>query len=464
MGKTKTLAKNTAIIGLGTLSTKILTFLLLPLYTNILNPDDYGLIDVLMTMSSLIIPFVTLEMNSGVFRFLIGFEDGENYSYKKIVSTGVAIETMGLIITLLISLVVNLFFNIPHFMAIVVYIVSLSASKLILDLTRGFSDIVAYSIANLIITLFSLCLNIVFILVFKWGAVSILIATAIGNFSGSVFLFFKERLYKYIGKCQINKDIGKKMLKYTLPLILNTVSWWIVSAADRIIILGCIGATANGIYAAAHKIPSIYTTLFAVFCLAWTESVARNESDKIFVKRTVEISVKIMIYMLLGIISCSSLFFNILIGDEYSSCYWHILILLIAIFFSSLSSLYGGIFSGKMDSKTIAYTTIIGAVINIIVNLGLVNYIGLYAASISTTISYIVIGLIRNKQVKKWYKIKLFSMKDIIFIPLGVLCIVGYYFHSNIINIITIITIIICFVLFNRNILNIIFIKTKNRK
>ena len=464
MGKTKTLVKNTAIIGLGTLSTKILTFLLLPLYTNILNPDDYGLIDVLMTMSSLIIPFITLEMNSGVFRFLIFFEDKEYYSYKKIVSTGVAIETMGLIITLLISLVANLFFTIPHFMAIIVYIVSLSASKLILDSTRGFSDIVAYSIANLIITLFSLCLNIVFILVFKWGAVSILIATAIGNFLGSVFLFFKEKLYKYIEKCQINKDVGRKMLKYTLPLILNTVSWWIVSAADRIIILGCIGTTANGIYAAAHKIPSIYTTLFAVFCLAWTESVARNESDKIFVKRTVKISVNIMIYMLFGIISCSSLFFNILIGDEYSGCYWHILILLIAIFFSSLSSLYGGIFSGKMDSKTIAYTTIIGAVINIIVNLGLINYIGLYAASISTTISYIVISLIRNKQVKKWYKIKLFSMKDIIFIPLGVLCAVGYYFHSNIINIITIIIIMICFIIFNRDIVNIIFIKIKNRK
>lgn len=463
MGKTKTLVKNTAIIGLGTLSTKALTFLLLPLYTNVLNPDNYGLIDVLMTISSLIVPFAALEMNSGVFRFLIGFEGKKNYSHEKIVSTGVAIEIIGLIIVLLISLIANLFFTIPHFIAVAVYIVSLAVSKFTLDSTRGIGDIVAYSVANLIITLFSLCLNVIFILAFKWGAVSILIATAIGNFSGSIFLLFKKKLYRYIRKRAIDKDAGKEMLRYTLPLISNTVSWWIVSASDRIIILGFIGATANGIYAAAHKIPGIYTTLFAVFCLAWTESVARNESDNAFVEKTVKISVNVMVYMLFGIIACSSLFFNALIGNEYSSCYWHILILLIATFFSSLSSLYGGIFSGKMDSKVIAYTTIIGAVINIIVNLGLINYIGLYAASISTTVSYIIISFIRGNQVKKWYKIKLFSMKDFVFIPLGTLCIAGYYFHNNIINVIVVVSIIICFILFNRDIVNVVFGKIKNR-
>lgn len=452
MSKTSKLVKNTAIIALGTLSTKALTFFLLPLYTNALNPEDYGLIDVLMTMSSLIIPFATLEINSGVFRFLIGNEKRINYSHKEVMSTGIVIELFGLSITLLLSSIVNWFYAIPHYKALTFYILSLAVLKLSLDTTRGLGDMLSYSVANFFITFISLVLNVVFILVCKWGAVSILIALATGNFLGIFFLFFKERIYKYVDCKAVSRMVGKDILRYTFPLIPNTISWWVVSASDRVIILEFLGATANGIYAAAHKIPGIYTTLFTVFNTAWVESVARNASDHTFVENTVKTSVNIMIYMLLGIMSCTNLFFNLLIGKKYSGSYWHIFILLIAIFFSSLSSLYGGIISGKMDSKTIAYTTLIGAVINILVNLGGIKQIGLYAASISTTVSYVVISIIRAKCVGKWYQIKLFNAKDLVLLPLGCLCILGYYFHSGILSVIAIVAIVICFAAVNKNI------------
>lgn len=452
MSKTSTLVKNTAIIGIGTISTKALTFLLLPLYTYVLAPEDYGLIDVLMTMSSLIIPFITLEMSSGVFRFLIGSEERKNYSLEEVVTTGATVAGIGFIVSLMLSLVINFFYTIPYYFAVVLYIFSLSVSNLTTNITRGFGDNVSYSVASFIITLVTLVLNIVLILVFKWGAIAILIATAIGNFSGSIFLLYKEKIYKYITKHMINLNAGKEMLRYTLPLIPNSISWWVASASDRIIVLWFLGTAANGIYAAAHKIPGIYATLFSIFSLAWTESVARNASDNYFVENTVKKCTNVMVYMLFGIISCTSLFFNILIGSNYSSSYWHIFILLIAIFFSSLSSIYGGIFGGKMDSKTVAYTTFIGAIINILVNLCFVNFIGLYAASMSTAISYVFISLIRGKKVKKWYNIKLFSLKDIYFLPLGVLCAIGYYFHNNIINIASILFIIICFAYFNKEI------------
>lgn len=461
MGKTSNLLKNTAIIGLGTFSTKALTFLLLPLYTNALNPDDFGLVDVLMTMSSLIIPFVALEMNSGVFRFLIGSEDGRKYSNDEVISTGIAIEFIGLIVAVILAYIANHIYSIPHFNAVVVYIFSLAISKLTLDTTRGFGDNVGYSISNIIITLISLVLNVVLILSFRCGAVAILVASSIGNFSGALFLFFKERMYQYINRDKISITAGREMLRYTLPLIPNTVSWWVASASDRLIILGFLGATANGVYAAAHKIPGVYTTLFTVFSLAWTEAVARNSSDNQFVESTVKTSINVMIYMLLGIISCSSLFFNVLIGKEYAESYWHILILLIAIFFSSISSLYGGIFSGKMDSKTVAYTTIVGAAVNIIFHIGMVRIIGLYAASISTTVSYVVIALIRGRQVRKWYSIKLFSKSDCILIPISCVAVLGFCLRNLMINIASIALICTGFIFNNKSIVKSAFIRIR---
>ena len=434
MGKTADLAKNTAIIGLGTLSTKALTFLLLPLYTNILNPNEYGLVDVLITMSTLLIPFITFEINSGVFRFLIETKKGRNYSKEEIITTGMLVELIGLSLAFILPAILSYLIVIPNHIVLSFYIISLIFSKFTLDTIRGLGNTPAYSISIFIITLVTLGLNILLIVVFNWEAIAILIASSIGNFFGVIYLISKGKLYRYIKINDINLHIGKEMLRYTFPLVPNTVSWWISSASDRLIILGYLGTTANGIYAAANRIPGIYTTLFSVFCLAWTEAVARNSSDRPFVEDTIKFSVNIMIYMLLWIIIGSSLLFDLLIGSNYTDSYWHIFILLIAIFFSSLSSLYGGVSSANMDSKSVAYSTVIGAIINITINIFTMKYIGLYAASLSTAISYMAISYMRESVVKRWYKIVLFDMKDIWLVPISLCVVMGYYLHNNAFN------------------------------
>ncbi len=457
MNKQKQLVKNTAILGIGILSTKVLTFLLLPLYTKVLEPNDYGLVDFLISICTLVIPFATFEINTGIFRFLIERDSSSKNDKAEIISSGMIIQGIGLSLVLLVSLIVNFFYPIPNYPWVGLYVFSLAIAKFMSDTARGFGNNTIYSVANFLNTLVSLSLNLLLILVFRLGAVSILIASALGNIIGSVVIFLKLQIFTFFNIASYNPTISKRMLKYTLPLMPNTLSWWVVSESDRIIVMTFIGAAANGIYAAAHKIPGIYTTLFSVFCLAWTESVARNAEDSEFVCKTFKESVNIMLYMLLGIIACSSLFFSIIIGEKYQDSYWHILILLIAIFFSSISSMHGGIFSGKMDSKTVAVTTIIGAVINITIHLLLVKFINLYAASISTTISYMIISLIRGHQVKKWYPLKLFDSKDLYFIPLSLFVLIGFTIKSTILNTISIILIILCFYVFNRSLASSIF-------
>ena len=71
MSREKKLVKNAAILAIGQLSSKVFTFLLLPIYTSLLAPDDFGTIDVLQTVISLALYFVTLQIENAVFRFVI---------------------------------------------------------------------------------------------------------------------------------------------------------------------------------------------------------------------------------------------------------------------------------------------------------------------------------------------------------------------------------------------------------
>ena len=73
----KELFKNTGIIAIGQMSTKLVNFFLLPLYTALLTTEEYGTVDLLITYSTVLTIIVGLQMNLAVFRYLVTNRDDE---------------------------------------------------------------------------------------------------------------------------------------------------------------------------------------------------------------------------------------------------------------------------------------------------------------------------------------------------------------------------------------------------
>ena len=395
--------KNTGILAIGQIGSKVFTFLLLPLYTSRLTPDDYGGIDVIQTITSLSLYFVTLQLECALFRYLVDTRESKEESARYITSAVQTIFISNIFSTILFSLI-SLFIHLDYLILLILGIWSQSFFFAFSNVARGFGKNKDYSIASFIVTITSLIINLLFILVFNLGGKSILYALVISNMAGAIYLFIVEKLWVYLRRSYFSNEILKEMLAYSLPLIPNAISWWVANASDRLLILAYIGTVGNGIYAAANKIPTIYTTLFSVFNLAWAESVSLSMKDNdrdMYIKTTYDSSIKFFSVINLGIICSMSLFFEFLIGEEYRESYFHIYILLIAIFFNSLCSLLGGILTGYKETKIIGLSTVIGGITNLIINFVLIKQIGLYAASISTLVSYIAIWLVRLKRVNK---------------------------------------------------------------
>ncbi len=453
MSKGKDLAKNTAIVSIGKICTQLITFLLLPVYTAVLSNEEYGVVDLLNTLTSLLLPIVTLQIEQGIFRYLIDCREN-NEKQIKLITTIIRFMIIQSIACIVIFLCVSPFIHNEYKYFLMANLLMGIFSSLLLQICRGLGDNATYAIGSFITGAFTVVLNVIFIVAFRWGAYGMLGATAISNFICAVYIFLKRKIYKYIKPKQFDKTILKEIIKYSVPLIPNMISWWIVSASDRTIISAVIGIAQNGIYSAANKFSGVFTTLYSVFNLTWTESASINinsEDRDEFFSKILDFVIRFFGCLCLETIAVMPFVFNILINEKFAEAYYQIPILILGSVFNILVSFVGSIYVAKKLTKEIAKTSIISAVINILVNIALIKSIGLYAASISTVIAYALMFIYRWIDVKKYVK---FNVNKILMFALTIMygiTIFTYYLKNTMISVVVLVIVVVFAIITNLN-------------
>ena len=408
MNQKKQLMKNTIIIAIGKLSTQIISYLLLPLYTSQLDPSEYGNYDFICTLSIFLCPIITLLMEESMFRYLIDADS--KVQRKKIITQTIIYTFFGTVLFTIIAALIMGFgtdYTPMYITAIITFVISNILIGLSNALSRGLGKIKLYSVSNFILGISTIILNIVFILSLNAGAEGLLWANTIANAFTAIVILGILKLPKYIGK--IDKPLMKDMIKYSIPLVPNSISWSIINMSDRIILTQMVSSAANGIYAMANKFPNIINVLYGYFYTAWKESAAKivKEDNKNQYYNSIYHDAKRFLYAVtICLIAVMPFAFPIFINEAYNEAYVYIPIVMIATYYSNLSRFYGGIFSAYKDTKIMGTTTIVAAVINLVIDLLLVNTLKIYAACCSTLIANLIVYFYRKKKLKKYLKLK----------------------------------------------------------
>ena len=443
MNKKKELAKNTIIIFLGKVCTQLISFFLLPLYTGYLTTKQYGVVDLIQTYVRLLVPLLTIELEMGVFRFLIDTR-GKDKDTKEVMSNNFTILFGSLFLFSILYIIVTSIWHIDYRWLILFDIFICTITGNLLQVARGFGKTLDYSIACIITGAMNVLLNILLIVFGGLRVTGMVLSMAIANGLGALYLFIKLKLYRYFNKKLIDKNLIKSMIKYSAPLVPNSLSWWIVSVSDRSIISVVLGAASNGIYAISNKFPTLLSSVFAIFNMSWCESATlhiNSEDRDEFFSDVCNTVVKLFTSLGVGMIACMPFVFPILINSSYNEAFIYIPILAIGVVFNVGVSLYSSIYIAKKMTKQVAATSVMGAIINIVVNVLLIKFIGLWAACISTMISYFVMMIYRHFDLKKYIKIKYEKGIFIKTILIFAFAIVLYYQKNMILNIINLVVV-----------------------
>lgn len=407
------LIKNTGLLFVSNFASKILVFLLVPFYTSVLTTVEYGTYDLLYTTVQLITPIMTLNIVDAVIRFSI---DSERENQKNVFTVGVKYFVISTFLILILSIVFTFTnalgsFSNYNFQFFWIFI-AFSLNNFICQFTRGIEDVKGVAISGIIGTVAMIVLNVALLLWFKLGLVGYFYAMTSSLLFPALFLIYRDKMWEYFDLEYLTLNVGqceKEMLNYCLPLIFINLSWYINNVSDRYVVTYMCGLEENGIYSVSYKIPAILNAVQVVFIQAWQLSAVREYSSKDgepFYRKTYQGTQLIMTMLCSGLILITKPLSRCLFANEFFSAWQYVPVLLIYIVFNTLSGVLGGVFSATKDSSLLAWTGIIGSLINIVLNVILVYKIGTMGAAIATVLSSIAIWYMRFKASKKYMELK----------------------------------------------------------
>jgi len=422
--------KKLVIYFFGNIGTKLISLIMVPLYTSYISPADFGYFDYWLTIINLLIIVISLQLYEGTYTNLLkiknGNEDNKEVLQNKEVSSIMSIMILQIFLALIIIGICFILEFKFACLSFVIVILNIIFSTLNNGIARGYEENKLMAISGFISALFILTSTLILVKYPELLGIEKVIGLFLGQIIGLsiaiIFLLIILLKKKIINKdsfrinFSLNNAHYKKLLIFSLPLVPNTISWWIMNVSDRFLIIEFLSSAHNGIYAIANKLPALIFMVNAIYNLAWQDEAiktAKNEAANIVYKKQLMIYVYLQYSFLILFTIFLPLFSPLIIKNDFSEANIYIPLLTLAAVFSGISSFYGTFYFSTGKTKGAFYTSLWGALLNIILNVSLIKYLGLFAPVIGTIAAFLLMLILRGISFQRILSVK-FPYKTII--------------------------------------------------
>lgn len=403
--KYKNLIKDTAIFALGSIGSKFITFFLVPLYTNCLTQEQYGIADLVFTVAQLLMPVISLTIYDAVIRFGLEYKDHP----ESVALNGIIIWGCGSLVSLCLLPLSSLYTSIaPWKWYLFLYVVMDSLLAIELNYLKAKGKNMVYTVICITQTLCVALMNILCLVILKIGIPGYLLSTVSAISLAALLAAIFGGVLKDLRVARFDRELLRRMVKYSAPLIFNNLAWWIIQSSNRIMIEAMLGGAVLGLFTVAVRIPSLVNVAVSVFQQAWgISSVLEMDStnDSEFYADVFKMYTLLVCVACLGLNTIIKPFMHLYVAKEYFEAWRYVPLLVGSAAFSAIAAYFGSLYGALKKSMNNMISTILSAAVNLLVNLLLINYIGIWGAIIGTVLAYAFLAIYRMVDVKRFVEL-----------------------------------------------------------
>lgn len=414
MSDIKRLAKHSTIYTIGNLLTKMVGFIMLPLYTHYLTPADYGTLEIVMLAFPLIAVFMGMGMSQATIRYYYDSEDSRvrRQVVGTALNTSIVFSLLGCVFLFLISEQLSeILFNSKNFKFAISLAVIALFFELSMEVPLSYIRVKEYSIlyvsASLARLVIAVALNVYFLVYLDMSYEGILYSNIITSFLEFIVLYSITVKYCAFSFCFTKL---KEMAVYGFPLIFAGLGMIILNLVDRYFLTLQTNLETVGLYAVSLKFSTLISIGFIIpFWRGYGPfrfSIMNNDDAKHIYADVFKYFMIVVIWIGLGISLLSRELIMLMTSEEYWSAYENVGFLVLgSVFYGTYYLTQTGIYIHK-KTKYIAYLINFTALIKIIMSWYLIEYLQAQGAAISVVLSFAILTLLTYFISQKMYFIK----------------------------------------------------------
>lgn len=399
------LIKNTTIYALGDIIPRLIGFISLPILTTYLTPSDYGIVNYVNTLNTFLLALGFLSVNTYFLVFYYRCKTSEEQK-KLLGNLSSFIILLNTVIVIILLFFGKYFFNalgsnIDFYPYIVIAIFTNFFnlfSILPAALFRVLEKPMPLTILNILRGLIAFVLTLVLVISFDYTALGVLYANLIVNFIFAIIFLYMIR-HHIIWNLHFKQL--KKVLTFTLPLVPGSIAYYLTTISDRILIDKYLSLNDLGIYSVAATLALILNIFSFGAYKAFEPYIFKNWGSDGFLNIFENIRNSFVYVLLVGVL-CLSMFskeFFLLMTDiKFHGAYWYVPMIIIGVYSSSLSMLYGTIITARGKTKINSLVSIIGAAISVSLNIIFLPKYGLLTAALVSSLAMTIMLL-----TSMWY-------------------------------------------------------------
>ncbi|GEA30035.1 oligosaccharide flippase family protein [Clostridium diolis] len=401
------LKRNTIIIAIANMGSKIIAFILAPLYSYFMTVAQYGIMDLINSTMGLVLPLLCLDIYEATFRY----SNDKKYDKKKVFSSSFVISLPGILVCFMIPFFTFRFdFSQQYIIIVCICAILGSINFIMAQYLRGSDKMFLFALSGVVSSVSLLFSNCVFMVLLNQGLYGWLLSFLISKIVETIYLGIACKITKNFSVHAIDRKYMKEFIKFCLPLLPTATMWWIMDLSDRYMLTFFMGTTATGIYSVANKLPNILSIFENIFYQAWQttaiNSIDNNDRDRLY-SDVFNNYLSVMVVGLLGILVITKPMILVLFAEEYASAWLYVPLLILSVVLHALNGNLGSLYSVFKDTKGALYSTLIGAVTNIILNIIFIPVLGIMGAALNTLLGYFVTIVYRWFDTKKFANITL---------------------------------------------------------
>ncbi|MDR2916072.1 MAG: polysaccharide biosynthesis C-terminal domain-containing protein [Tannerella sp.] len=413
--RNKKFIKDIFIYGVGNLGARLIMFLIFPLYTFFITPDNLGYYNTALMTIFLIMPFVNIQLRDGVFRFLIDNNDENNR--KAVINQSYRLILLAMVIASLLFFIVSAFIPIRCGYYILGLLLTMSFYEVQIQIVRGLGHTKLFVGCGILSTFLIAIFSIIFVVCLKWNIEGIFIANILARLFIISYIEIRLSIVRnYFSLRVTDTGIIRMLLKYCSPLIMVVSFMWVIGNSYIYFINYYYGFYEAGQFSTVLKFATIIELLAVIVFQAWQETsvLQLNSKDR---DRYYSSILNSYLLLLTGVVITLSFilksFYGKLVDTEYESSIIYLYVLCVAQMGYALQAFIAAIFQAKKNTMRMLYIAFVSSIVSLFSNYLLIKQIGLMGIAIAYGISFFFMFICYLISVRKTVKIS-FSTQTLI--------------------------------------------------